>query len=405
MRRAWLLWLLALAAAALPLGRGMADDQPYFQDDFSGAQKYFYEGLLDDRQFGYAGGQYHIDTSKSNAYGQSVLTENLETYKVEATCQLESSSDPNGGGYGISFNYHEATGQDAVSGSDFLLFLVYDRGAYSILRYLDGRTSVLYPPTKTKLFKAGEAVRLQVQVNKGDVHCFINGGEVAQVREDKLLSGGFGLFATAQSKVHYDDFRVYASKPGGGAAPAAPAVDGFKDDFSGPKTLYEGKYNEVEYSYAGGRYLIDTSSTKYIGLSPFPQPAQNFEFSADVQLMGGDPQGSCGIYFRDHPSPTADKPDAFSQFRFLVSGDWFAVEQSIEDRPLALADWAQNPAVKSGAVNRLKVVADGGELAFFINGTQVYTFVDTSPHTGEFGLFASAGVKAAFDNVEFKKLP
>jgi hypothetical protein len=30
--------------------------------------------------------------------------------------------------------------------------------------------------------------------------------------------------------------------------------------------------------------------------------------------------------------------------------------------------------------------------------------VDANPHGGEFGLFASAGVKAAFDNLEFRKL-
>ena len=404
MRKLWLCLALVLAVAVLPLRAALADDQIYFQDDFSGTQKYFYEGALDQRQFAYGGGQYHIDTTKSSAYGQSVLTEKLETYRVEATCQLKESKDPNGGGFGISFNYREASGGSAVSGSDFLLFLVYDRGAYSILRYLDGRTSVLYAPTKTKLFKAGEAVRLQVQVDKGQVHCFINGGEVAQIKEDTLLSGGFGLFATAQSKVDYDDFKVFTNQPA--AAPQATASpSGFKDDFSGPKALYEGKYNQVSYSYAGGQYVIDTTKTKFIGLSPFPQPADNFELSADVNLLAGDAQGSYGLYFRDHQTPTKEKPEAFSQFRFLVSGDWFAVEQSVEDRPLALSDWAQNAAVKKGAVNHLKVVADGGELTFFINGQQVYTFVDTSPHSGEFGLFASAGVKAGFDNVEFKKLP
>jgi hypothetical protein len=124
-----------------------------------------------------------------------------------------------------------------------------------------------------------------------------------------------------------------------------------------------------------------------------------------MELLSGDALGSYGLYFRDRPTPTSAKPDAFTQFRFLINGDWFAVEQSVEDRPLALADWTQHPQVRKGSVNRLRVVADGGELEFYVNGQQVYTFVDTSPSSGEFGLFASAGVKVAFDNVEFKKLP
>jgi hypothetical protein len=399
--------LAAFCSMLLAASTAAADDPLYFQDDFSaaGGSKFFYEGNLDERSFGYREGTYQIDTRRSTAYGQSVLTESLDSYRVEATCQLKDTKDANGGGYGISFNYREATG--GASGSDFLLFLVYDRGAYSILRYLEGRTSVLYAPTKTKLLKAGEAVRLMVDVRKGQVRCFINGGEVASVREDTLKSGGFGVFATAQSLVQYDDFRVYA--PGAGASPnvtqpTAQNSGGFKDDFSGPKALFEGNYNEVDYAYRNGKYVIDTLNTKYIGLSPFPQQALNFEFSADIELQGGDGNAGYGLYFRDYPSPTATNANAFSQFRFLICNGWFAVEQSIEDRPLALAEWTQSQFVRPG-LNRLQITADGGSLSFFVNGELVYTFLDARPHSGEFGLFASAGAKVGFDNVEFAKLP
>jgi hypothetical protein len=403
MRLTLALAALLACAAALP---SQAADALYFQDDFSsGGQKFFYEGSLDQRSFGYKDGQYEIDTRQSTAYGQSVLTEDLGSYRVEATCQLKQSQDPNGGGYGISFNYREAS-LPGATGSDFLLFLVYDRGAYSILRYLGGQTSILYQPTKTRLFKAGEAVRLMVDVRQGQVRCFINGGEVASVKEDTLKSGGFGLFATAQSQVAFDDFRVYApgASPTAGSKPPSVQGNKFKDDFGGPKALYEGKYNGVNYAYESGRYVIDTRGSQYIGLSPFPQPGLNFELSADVELLDGDGQGSYGLYFRDYPNATAENPQAFSQFRFLVSGGWFAIEQSIEDRPLALAEWTKTGAIKPG-VNRLKVVADGGSLVFSINGTEVYTFLDARPHSGEFGLFASSGIQVAFDNVEFSKLP
>ena len=439
MRNIPLAWFAICLGALLASGFGAstaraAQSELYFSDDFSGGEgrKYFYEGVLDQRNFAYADGQYEIDTSRGSSYGQSVLVEDLDTYRLEVTGQLAQSSDSTGGGFGLSFNYREpqkvfitATGDVYHSAgcpnlgesrieisrseaeqkglkpcskcgggsSDFLLFLVYDRGAYTVLRYLGGQTTVLLTPTKTKLFAPGSAVTLTVDAAKGQLRFFINGAEVGSLREDRLISGGMGMFATAKSVARFDDFRIYAARP--------PEEQGSSDDFAGDKVLYEGSWGEVNYGYDSGRYVIDTSQTQYIGLSPFPEPALNFELAVDVELLSGDPVGGFGMYLRDWPNDDG----GFNQFRLLVSGDWFAVEQSADDRPLALAQWTQHGAVHRSSVNRLKVRADGGELTFFVNGEEVYHCTDASPHSGAYGFFASAGLRVAFDNVSFAPLP
>ena len=93
--------------------------------------------------------------------------------------------------------------------------------------------------------------------------------------------GDVGL-TTRRASGRFDDFRVHAERDD---------AAGFSDDFSGERRLYEGTIEEVGRSYESGRYIIDTTATDLIGLSSFPEPALDFEFSADVELMAvvGEP--------------------------------------------------------------------------------------------------------------------
>ena len=383
------LLILCLTAGwlARPHAAQAAPGNLYFIDDFSEESgTYFYSGQLDQRSFGYGNGVYGIDTTQSDAYGQSVLLEDLDEYSVEVSARLLESSDEDGGGFGISFNYNERQG-----GSDFMLFLIYNRGAFAVLRYKDDKTSVVTSPQLTDLVKPGKPVQLGVDNTRGQLTFYINGVEVHSLKETQLTRGGFGMFATRRSLVQYDDFKVFADRP-------TPKI--FKDDFSTDASFYKGSYGEVEYYYRDKRYYINTLDTQYIGLSPFPEKAMNFDLSVDVELVQGEPQGGYGIYIRDWETGGG----GFNQFRFLVADGWYAIEQSVEDRPLALSQWTQHSAVRLTGVNRLRVVAQDGKLSFFINGVEVYKHTDDMPHMGDFGLYAAGGVEVAFDNLEFLPL-
>jgi hypothetical protein len=366
---------------------GAAPSNLYFIDDFAGdTGTYFFSGQLDQRSFGYSEGKYLIDTTNSEAYGQSVLLEDLDEYSVEVSAQQLDSSDKDGGGYGISFNYNERDG-----GSDFMLFLVYNRGAFAVLRYSNDKTSVLTSPQLTKLVRENEPVSLGVDNIRGQLTFYINGVEVHSLKENQLIRGGFGMFATRQSLVQFDDFKVFANRP-------EPRT--FKDNFSTEASFYKGRYGDVDYFYQDGRYFIDTTDTEFIGLSPFPEKAMNFDLSVDVELLKGQPDGGYGIYLRDWETGNG----GFNQFRFLIADGWYAIEQSQEDRPLALAQWSQHSAVRQSGVNRLRVLAQDGKMTFFVNGKELYKHTDDFPHMGDFGLYAAGGVQVAFDNLEFLPL-
>ena len=376
------LLLLVLCSVA-----GAAPTNLYFIDDFAGdSGTYFFSGQLDQRNFGYSGGNYQIDTTQSDAYGQSVLLEDLDDYSVEVSAQLLESTDRDGGGFGISFNYNERPG-----GSDFMLFLVYDRGAFAVLRYRDDKTSVLSSPQVSDLVQEGQPLSLGVDNLNGQLTFYINGVEVHSMKETQLTRGGFGMFATRRSLVQFDDFKVFAERP-------APRT--FKDDFRTDASFYKGRYGDVDYFYRDERYVIDTTDTEFIGLSPFPEKAMNFDLSVDVELLQGEPQGGYGIYLRDWETGNG----GFNQYRFLVADGWYAIEQSIEDRPMALSQWSQHSSVKRSGVNRLRVLAKDGKLVFYVNGVEVYKHTDEYPHMGDFGLYAAGGVEVAFDNLEFLPL-
>jgi hypothetical protein len=289
-------------------------------------------------------------------------------------------------GFGLTLNYRARPN----ASPDFLLFLVYDQGYYTLLRFVGGKTETLIAPSPTKLFTPGEPVDLKADNDHGKLTFYIKGVESAMWTERELTSGGFGMFTSAGSIARFDDFQVFAAASGG-----------FTDAFEGQKVLYQGSWGEVGYAYKDGRYVIDTAQTGFNGLSPYPQPALDLEFSADVERTGGRESGSVGIYLRDH----AGRDGSFSQYRFLVSGGWYAVERSVGDRPMALAQWTESSAVNKRGVNRLKVRAQGAQLVFYVNEQEVYRTTDDAPTNGAFGFFASSGITAAFDNARFTPLP
>jgi hypothetical protein len=67
-------------------------------------------------------------------------------------------------------------------------------------------------------------------------------------------------------------------------------------------------------------------------------------------------------------------------------------------------DWFASPAVSQGfgVTNRLRVLANGSELTFYVNDVEVGRVTDASLRSGDIGLlaetFAPGGLRVAFDN-------
>jgi hypothetical protein len=292
------------------------------------------------------------------------------------------TDDDNGGGFGLAFNYREGEEHN-----DFMLFLVYNEGAFAVLRYLGGSTEVVTEPARTGLLKQLAMNTLAVEVADGSYTCMINGDAVASGADDTLTAGGVGLFGTARSITRFDDFQVFADPP----------PEPMTDSFDGEIRLFDGRWDGVGFSYTGGQYVIDTTGSQVFGLAPFPTPAADHEFAADVQLTGGMAGGGYGLYARDR----FDEQGNNTQLRFLVSGEWFCVEQTAAGVHGVLAEWQKHETIRPGGMNRLKVVLSGGDIAFFVNGVEVWRGTDPAPGAGEYGFIASEGIEVAFDNSLF----
>jgi hypothetical protein len=101
-------------------------------------------------------------------------------------------------------------------------------------------------------------------------------------------------------------------------------------------------------------------------------------------------------------------------YMFKVSSDGFVFiglcDNSCADvQALMNQDWFASPAVNQGLgeTNRLRVVASGPEMLFYVNDTEVAQVEDSTLGQGDIGLLAETftpeGLTVAFDN--FKVMP
>jgi hypothetical protein len=386
---------LALGAVLLCAVCALAAEE-YFRDNFSPEspdQKYFYEGTMEGKNFGYVqGGMYAIDTTGSDDYGQSVLLHDLTTYEVEARAQLKGNTSPktiNGSvvkaGWGVTLNYIE----DDNGVEHFLVALLNPAERNFTLVRVDGdKRSNLLGPMTAESVQAGANV-LRVKADAGRIVVNINGTEVGSVFERNLLSGGFGLYATPRTRCEYDYIAVYTE-----AVPKSLV----EDDFSGqPARWFTGLQDGVAYAYEDGEYTMDATQGDKSGMSLFAGEHSAFELEVMARKLGGEDNYGYGVFFQDIPN----EKGGFDQFRFLVSNDgWFTVQRSFQDVPRALFEWAECDRIVPGQPVALKVKLLGGRLRFFINGYIVYELTDIPAVPGKLGLYASSGVKAGFDDLK-----
>lgn len=126
----------------------------------------------------------------------------------------------------------------------------------------------------------------------------------------------------------------------------------------------------------------------------------DFILEADVTQLAGDLESSYGLLFRMQSS---------GQFyRFDITGNGlYVMERHNSDGTWTrfLDDWVESAAIKQGlaVTNRLKVVAQGPLLSFYVNDQLLQQVNDASYAAGQIaldaGTFGRGGLEVAFDNV------
>lgn len=100
---------------------------------------------------------------------------------------------------------------------------------------------------------------------------------------------------------------------------------------------------------------------------------------------------------------------------FKVSSDGYVYiglcqDNCAQSTALVDRDWFASPAVKQGLdqTNYLRILADGPQMTFFVNDTEVGQVVDDTLKKGDIGLvvetFTPGGLRVAFDNFNVSPL-
>lgn len=126
----------------------------------------------------------------------------------------------------------------------------------------------------------------------------------------------------------------------------------------------------------------------------------DFVLEVDVTQLAGDLESSYGLLFR------MQNPGQFYRFDITGSG-LYVMERHNGDGTWTrfLDDWADSVAIKQGltTTNRLKVVAQGPLLSFYVNDQLLQQVNDASFAAGQValdaGTFGRGGLEVAFDNL------
>ncbi|SRR5579875_1073290 len=141
---------------------------------------------------------------------------------------------------------------------------------------------------------------------------------------------------------------------------------------------------------AGGYHVIDG----YFCFAPIPSVGNGI-VNVDVKQISGPITHFYGIGFR--------RVSKGNHYFFGIDGNgtWLFAKD-VNGQGSAIIPYGPSPAIHRGldATNTLKVVMQGDQFTFFINGTQVGSATDATFATGRCGVEGSTQVEVVFNNIE-----
>ncbi len=176
-------------------------------------------------------------------------------------------------------------------------------------------------------------------------------------------------------------------------------ADTFSPDSTGPWLLEGDDVGRTAVINQELVIAIDQPNT--FQFSTLSEPLFNdFMLEVDARQLAGNPESSFGVLVR------MQNNDQFYRFDITGSGlymvQWRNANGSWNQ---ALPDWTASDAINQGlnVPNRLKVVAQGSNLSFYVNDVLLQQINDALFLSGAIGLaagtFGQPGLQVAFDNV------
>lgn len=203
------------------------------------------------------------------------------------------------------------------------------------------------------------------------------------------------------------------------------SFDGFGDEWS----LTEGRLRSEILPEGILRLTVnDSASMPFVAARPY---VGDFDLQVEARAVEGPIDNAFGVIFRLQ-NKRNNQLDDDDFMMFLISSDgYYQVLRQFAGEQKELSTWIPSEAIRGGigAANWLRVVAQGGQFRFFVNGTPLLLcipddpaaastylatgecrggqmlpeLIDESIATGQFGLVARSygtpGVVVEFDNL------
>ncbi len=159
--------------------------------------------------------------------------------------------------------------------------------------------------------------------------------------------------------------------------------------------------SDVARRVENGQFVMQVITPSYVGWTECTDVEYaDFVMEVDATQVGGPDNNAYGIILR-----YGLQSDDF--YAFLISGDGhyaFTVDGANRTDPEFLTEWVESSAINKGAqTNRLKVVAVGSNMKYYVNDQLLGEVQDSRFATGTLGFFAGTidegDVQIAFDNL------
>jgi hypothetical protein len=159
--------------------------------------------------------------------------------------------------------------------------------------------------------------------------------------------------------------------------------------------------SDIERVVENGQFMMRVITSSYVGWTECTSAEYtDFVFEVDATQVSGPNNNAYGMILR-----YGLESDEF--YTFMISGDGyysFTVDGANHTDPEFLVEWTESSAIKQGnQTNRLKVVAVGSSLKYYVNDQMLGEVQDSRFTTGTLGFFAGSvdegNVQIAFNNL------
>jgi hypothetical protein len=160
------------------------------------------------------------------------------------------------------------------------------------------------------------------------------------------------------------------------------------------------RWDQARTEIVDGTYemALDLDNFDSYGLFLGASNVRDFDMSVEVTQVAGDPLAEWGIRFRQ------SAPDEHLMFSISGTGHYRLLRVS-EETYTSVVPWRSDRRINTGigAMNQLRVVAEGQTIIGYINGNEVLRYTDPQPRGGQLTLglitYDTGGLVVRWDNL------